>query len=289
MLFGDISRDLVIRARERGVKVIGPAPAISADDLLNITARRNFLIDSFRLVQHYRLDGLNVDFESATRNEDEKNALSSLMYELRAAIPKPLTISFDVAWSPDKIDGRDYNYSNIIRTMDYVFIMSYDQRSQVVTQKCTAGPNSDIRLVQKGVDEFKKLGPAHKLILGLPWYGYYYDCLSLNGNVCTIKEVPFRGVNCSDAAGSQHDYSEISKIRGADIQYDEESASLFMNIAEPGNASASRQIWFDDAKTLFQKKLVAHNAGLAGWGMWNAQSIDYSDAQQVAGFWKKYA
>ena len=44
-----------------------------------------------------------------------------------------------------------------------------------------------------------------KLILGVPWYGYRYACASFypGNGTCAIKHVPFRGANCSDAAGQQ--------------------------------------------------------------------------------------
>ena len=49
--------------------------------------------------------------------------------------------------------------------------------------------------------------PNEKLILGIPWYGYRYECVDpafdpAVDETCEIAQVPFRGVNCSDAAGT---------------------------------------------------------------------------------------
>ena len=45
--------------------------------------------------------------------------------------------------------------------------------------------------------------------------GYDYPCIGdmgLDDTYCPIKEVPFRGVNCSDAAGSEVGFAEVGPI-----------------------------------------------------------------------------
>lgn len=50
--------------------------------------------------------------------------------------------------------------------------------------------------------EYLVLGiKLEKLVFGLLWYGYDYLCVSFINNVCYIKKVFFRGVNCSDVVG----------------------------------------------------------------------------------------
>ncbi len=48
------------------------------------------------------------------------------------------------------------------------------------------------------------------------WYGYDYPCDSANmkatDRFCPIKFVPFRGVNCSDAAGHEVGYQIIQDM-----------------------------------------------------------------------------
>eukprot|EP01047_Picozoa_sp_COSAG01_P098347 COSAG01_NODE_28547_length_658_cov_1.747764_1_plen_175_part_10 len=146
---------------------------------------------------------------------------------------------------------------------DLLYIMMYDTRSQIFDQ-CIAGPNAGLPIVQLGVQQCEQrhlslsraraarvfsggvgccadldLGvPAEQLILGVPWYGYDYPCLkgtAPSARFCPIKEVPFRGVNCSDAAGSEVEFSGIMKMADAGdtttggVMWDESVSSPWYN------------------------------------------------------------
>lgn len=50
----------------------------------------------------------------------------------------PTQVSFDVAWSAKGIDGRYYEYKKIAEYSDVIFIMAYDEQSQILTGPCTA-------------------------------------------------------------------------------------------------------------------------------------------------------
>lgn len=47
----------------------------------------------------------------------------------------------DVAWSPVGIDQRFYDYLKLSYVSDFLFIMSYDEQSQIYGE-CVAGANS---------------------------------------------------------------------------------------------------------------------------------------------------
>jgi len=51
-------------------------------------------------------------------------------------------VSFDVAWSPDCVDGRCYDYKGIADAVDFLVIMAYDQQSQIKEGPCIAKANS---------------------------------------------------------------------------------------------------------------------------------------------------
>ena len=44
----------------------------------------------------------------------------------------------DVAWSADGIDGRYYDYASLGRYADTLFVMAYDEQSQMWDDTCKA-------------------------------------------------------------------------------------------------------------------------------------------------------
>lgn len=132
--------------------------------------------------------------------------------------------------------------------------------------------------------EYLALGiKPEKLVLGLPWYGYDYPCIELKDNVCFIRHVPFRGVNCSDAAGRQIEYAEIEDLVISRATYgpewDQDSASAFFNYED--SVGGKHQVWFDNVHSLKLKYEFAANEGLNGVAIWNADLLDYSDSARA--------
>lgn len=60
-------------------------------------------------------------------------------------------VTFDVAWSPDGIDGRYYDYLRISQIADFVVVMSYDEQSQIFSDDCLALPNSGVPKTLSGL------------------------------------------------------------------------------------------------------------------------------------------
>lgn len=111
-------------------------------------------------------------------------------------------MTYDVAWSPNCIDGRCYQVDKFANITDFLVVMAYDEQSQIYGP-CQAYANSPLDKTELGIKQYLTLGiNPDKLVLGQPWYGYDYTCLKLTDDtVCAIEEVPYIGVNCSDAAG----------------------------------------------------------------------------------------
>lgn len=58
-------------------------------------------------------------------------------------------VTVDVAWSPAGVDGRYYDYGNIGLFVDFLFVMAYDEQSQI-RGPCIAGANSPLYNAVKG-------------------------------------------------------------------------------------------------------------------------------------------
>ena len=59
----------------------------------------------------------------------------------------------DVAWSPACIDKRCYDFTSLADIADFVFIMAYDERSQVFGP-CVAWANSALNVTLSGTLSF---------------------------------------------------------------------------------------------------------------------------------------
>ena len=114
------------------------------------------------------------------------------LYKAFKAANSNYQITFDVAWSADGVDGRYYDYAEISKWTDYLFVMSYDERSQMFDgPPCYARSNSAYTLNDYGIGSYRRLGiPANELILGLPWYGYDYPCISTDQSPYFMYESP---------------------------------------------------------------------------------------------------
>lgn len=58
-------------------------------------------------------------------------------------------MSFDVAWSPNCIDKRCYDHVAIAESCDLLFVMSYDEQSQIFGD-CIAMANAPVSQTIKG-------------------------------------------------------------------------------------------------------------------------------------------
>jgi len=275
-------------AHSKGSRVVKQADFKKVSLLKNATAYRQWIKDEVDLVLKYYLDGINVDFESPLLQEDAP-LLNQVMRELAAALKtknKHYQLSFDYAWSPDCIDDRCYDFKTIGEIVDLAFIMSYDERyhdeRSGIKSPCIAWANSAANTTTHGVVKFLEMGiPASKMILGVPWYGYIYNCADIDKeNVCRIAP---KGESC--VLGSQIEYKTIMagmlQNSTSGRLWDRRAASPYFTIKDP-KTGGYRQVWYDDPASLGIKYTIASDLDLRGVGMWEADQLDYSDTPLAA-------
>ncbi len=286
-MFTSFNNDLMCYAHSKGARVVinGNYPI---DDLSDADKRQEWVATKLQEVQAKFADGINIDIEGPTVNGTNQSALlTELVKETYTAFKNANSdyqVTFDVAWSPNCIDGRCYQYDEIAKYTDFIVIMAYDERSQIFGP-CIASANSALPTTAYGIDQFLKLGiEANQLVLGVPWYGYDYPCLSITTDyVCTIPKVPFRGVNCSDAAGSQINYSllreEIRKST-ATVHWNATLASPYFMYKHQSTHQV-HQVWYDNPESLQLKFIYAKTQSLRGLAVWEFDQLDYSDSPRA--------
>nr|XP_046247613.1 di-N-acetylchitobiase [Scatophagus argus] len=280
--FGKYDPDLMCYAHSKGARVVlkGDVPLSYVVDQQNRTA---WITEKVNLAKTQFMDGINIDIEQAVEEgSPEYHALTNLVRETTEAFHREIPgsqVSFDVAWSPKCIDKRCYDYVAIAESCDLLFVMSYDEQSQI-TGDCIAMANAPLSQTLNAYDQYLNLNiDPKKLVMGLPWYGYDYPCLNLSQEgICSIAKVPFRGAPCSDAAGKQKTYKWIMQqvnISMSGRLWDNKQQAPYFSYKDP--KGQIHQVWYDDPQSICPKADYVKTKGLRGIGMWNGNILDYSD------------
>ena len=276
---------MVCTAHERKVRVL-LAASFDSSKINSSVYRQTWVKEQVSNVEASFTDGINVDFEGpipsgSSLNSDFVSIMAELNTQLKAALPGS-QLSIDVAWSPACVDGRCFDHLGLSQHVDYMVMMAYDESSQVLGP-CIAMANSPLLKTMQGALGFIETGvPREKLVVGLPWYGYDYTCQSLtSAGECTISEVPFRGIQCSDSAGRQESYFAITALLKQSYTgrvWNTTFKTPFFNYkASDGHI---HQVWYDDPESLGIKYYNAAKAKLGGVAAWNIDSVDYNDPSQ---------
>jgi len=290
---------MMCEAHKNGARVVVSSPSVNLTLLSNDAARSKWVAKAVQMVLQGFYDGIVFDYESPqSKGSIGGQTYAKVISDTRDAlhhISSSYQVSTCVAWSPDNIDGRDYPMNKLSDASDLLYVMDYDTRSQIF-DACLASANAPVPGMIKGIQRYLDLGiPSKKLILGTPWYGYHYPCLSgttLNDRYCPIKSVPFRGVNCSDAAGNELDFAKIRNIyykhlnetvHGRDTNM---NAPYFNTYRMSSNGKIDRtmidQYWYDDAIDLRVKYSWAKRNDLGGVGPYCLSMVAESFNQEEA-------
>lgn len=269
-----IGMDPVCLAHSHGTRVL-IAVSITPDQLKNETARKSVITYYTTLAKGYYLDGANIDVEFSTAEIALRNGLTEFAVELKAAFFSMHNTSLviaDVFWLPNIF----HNTKGLANACDFLFIMAYDEQHDMPLP-CIARANAPYAQTELGVAAFIAIGvPGHKLVLGLPWYGYTYNCTKLaRWDMCFIKEI---GVHCTQGVGQQLSFATIMNYSNAkkERRWGKLSQSPYRNLKDNSTGVIS-QIWYDDTESLSLKYAFASKWNLRGVGMWDADTLNYSE------------
>lgn len=146
-------------------------------------AQRLAIKETINEVKARGIDGVNIDVEYVGNpGGDYKNRftkfVSDFNIELHKQVPHgKLTVSVYASSATQK---RLYDIASIAKVSDGIFMMAYDFAVKGADQAMPTAPLYGHKEgkywydVSTAVDDFLKIMPSEKLILGVPWYGYDY-------------------------------------------------------------------------------------------------------------------
>lgn len=213
--------------------------------ILTDPAKKERLInDVINILQKNHFAGVNVDFEELQENTDEP--LVAFQKELYTRLhEKGLLVTQDIMPF-----NTDYNFEQLAKYNDYIFLMAYDQYAE----NTGPGPIAHQQWIEAAVDKVARKIPSNKLVLGLAAYGYDWP---QHGQATTITY--------------QQALSTARESEG-NIDFDNDSYNLHYSYYDDNDKP--HEVYFMDAATTFNSLRFATEYGLAGTALWRLGSED---------------
>ncbi len=261
--------DLVTRAHAAGDRVVLTVTCFDQRTLDRVTSDPNaparLSAALIAAVQAKSLDGVNFDFEGLG-NADQAG-LTSLVSKVSSAFHATnphWQVSMAVYASAAGDPGGFVNVAAVAPAVDVFFVMAYDMnsRSQPSATSPLFGPAfSDATTLE----EFLKVVPPTKVILGLPFYGYDWPTVDgTTGSPATGSESPLTYAVIA-AAGHPTYWDPVTDTPWTAYQV----------------GTQWHRTYFDDPSSLALKAQLANFFHIAGVGIW-ALGMEGTDPAMLA-------
>lgn len=252
--------------------------AVIESFLSNPSAQENTINQVIAKVKERGIDGVNVDFEySGNPGEEYRRSFSSfvtnLSTKMHAEMPNSrITVS---VYASAARGGKLWDIKQLSAATDGIFMMAYDFS---VAGSDNAAPTAPLFGYKAGkyaydistaVEDFLRVMPANKLILGVPLYGYNYLVYAPSVNAQTRPYYSWRG----KPTAQTYDYAQENinaRTEGVDayLQGWDNVGKVGWRAYHIKDTDTWRMLFLDDAKSLSLKYDFAKNKGLSGVGMW---------------------
>lgn len=241
-------------------------------------AQKNAISQIVSAVQFRGIDGVNVDFEYTGNpgrfyRDEFSSFVATLSETMHEAMPDSrVTVS---VYASAANGQKMWDIASLGKSSDGIFMMAYDFSG---VGSSVAAPTAPLYGYKEGkysydiataVEDFMRLMPANKLILGVPLYGYNYMVTSPQVNAPTLAASYWRG----RASAQTYDYvqenitADTEGIDGYHTGWDS-VGQVGWKAYRVAATNTWRMIFLDDKRSLSIKYDFAKTKGLAGVGMW---------------------
>lgn len=206
-------------------------------------ARTNMVNTLINDAEKYGFDGINLDFENI-KSAYAKDYLQFVRELSIACERKGLVLSTD-NYKPEAYN-RCYNLKEQSRFVEYVIVMAYDEHYAGTD----AGSVASLPFVKEAVEATVQLVGKEHVIAGIPFYTRIWT--TTDGNTTS------RAVGMQAAVDQLNSDGQVALWNDDCGQY----------VASYTVGNSTRQIWFEEEKSIEAKmQIIQENnvAGVAGW------------------------
>ena len=233
--------------------------------------RSNLVANALTEVTERGINGVNIDFEYVgTPDENVIFGFTQLVKDFVDVFHDNLPGSYVSVstYAKSAAETKLHDIQKLAPIVDSFFIMGYDFFRPVSTY---AGPVAPLGGANKygydlktTIDDYLKLAPANKIILGLPYYGYDWPVEKNEPNAKTLEGSDEKGYpNMSSYVNSQYDSLNDEKARGWDGDAQVPFYSWFDK-----DYKVWRQAYYEDVRSLGLKYDFIKEKNLRGVGIW---------------------
>jgi len=250
--YGGHQYEVASFASNRNIKVI---PLINNNQqnnmiLVDPSTRTRAVNNIVDLVEKYKYDGVNIDFEHLP--PWTRNSYTAFIKELSGKLRKKdklLTISvFPKIDVPLDLQGA-YDYAALGPLVDRIVIMTYDKHWATGP----AGPIAPIDWVEKNIKYTLEYIEAQKILLGVANYGYDWPSAGIAQDLSAKKAL------------------KIASERGAKINWHSTFQAPYFYYWDQGE---KHEVWFETGNSLAFKLDLVNKYNLQGVAIWRLGNED---------------
>ncbi|CAN4084460.1 unnamed protein product [Withania somnifera] len=238
-------------------------------------SRKSFIDSSIRLAREFGFHGLDLAWNYPQSTTDMTN-FGTLLDEWQAAINTEarnssrtaLLFTAMVPASP-RVDNLSYPIQAVAKNLDWINLMSYEfygpnwTASETNSHAQLFDPFNSGRSASNGINQWIEAGiPAHKLVLGIPYYGFAWRLV--NANIHGLRAPADGKANVAFDDGSM----TFAEIREFIVQ---NRATTVYNDTIVGDYCYSGTTWisYDDTQSVRKKITYIKSKGLLGYYAWH--------------------
>lgn len=241
-------------AKEQGYQIWGLVtnsfdPIITHDTLSDYNKRKKIIDQLLKYAKKYNLDGINIDFESVSKN-DGNYYLQFIKEATNIFKANKLTVSVDM-YVPAPWTSH-YNMKEVAKIVDYVIIMAYDEHHSNSTK---SGSVASIPWVDKYMLEASKLVPKDKLIMGVPFYTRVWSEIKQKDGSIKITSKSLK----------MEEAKELLEKNKAEIKWLDETKQYYGEYIENG---VTNKIWLEDERSIEERMKISRKYDVKGIAAW---------------------